>query len=331
MSDIGLTDSAILLLSLGEEEAAEVFKHLGAKEAQKIGHTMTRLGAITKDKMQEVLGRFHARAEQETSIGTDADGYVRSVLTKALGDDKGTLLLDRILQGGDASGIESLKWMDPASVAELIRNEHPQIVASILIHLESDHAAGILRHLTDRVRNDVLLRIATLDGIQPTALRELNDVLAKMLAGSDNLKKSALGGVSAAANILNYLGTSVEADVLDAVREHDEELAQKIVDQMFVFENLLEIDDRGIQALLREVQADTLIVALRGANEALLEKIMKNMSTRAADLLRDDLDAKGPVRVSDVEAQQKEILKIARRMADDGAIMLGNKGDEQFI
>jgi len=331
MSDIGLTDSAILLLSLGEEEAAEVFKHLGAKEAQKIGHTMTRLGAITKDKMQEVLGRFHARAEQETSIGTDADGYVRSVLTKALGDDKGTLLLDRILQGGDASGIESLKWMDPASVAELIRNEHPQIVASILIHLESDHAAGILRHLTDRVRNDVLLRIATLDGIQPTALRELNDVLAKMLAGSDNLKKSALGGVSAAANILNYLGTSVEADVLDAVREHDEELAQKIVDQMFVFENLLEIDDRGIQALLREVQADTLIVALRGANEALLEKIMKNMSTRAADLLRDDLDAKGPVRVSDVEAQQKEILKIARRMADDGTIMLGNKGDEQFI
>jgi len=331
MSDIGLTDSAILLLSLGEEEAAEVFKHLGAKEAQKIGHTMTRLGAITKDKMQEVLGRFHARAEQETSIGTDADGYVRSVLTKALGDDKGTLLLDRILQGGDASGIESLKWMDPASVAELIRNEHPQIVASILIHLESDHAAGILRHLTDRVRNDVLLRIATLDGIQPTALRELNDVLAKMLAGSDNLKKSALGGVSAAANILNYLGTSVEADVLDAVREHDEELAQKIVDQMFVFENLLEIDDRGIQALLREVQADTLIVALRGANEALLEKIMKNMSTRAADLLRDDLDAKGPVRVSDVEAQQKEILKIARRMADDGAIMLGTKGDEQFI
>jgi len=331
MSDIGLTDSAILLLSLGEEEAAEVFKHLGAKEAQKIGHTMTRLGAITKDKMQEVLGRFHARAEQETSIGTDADGYVRSVLTKALGDDKGTLLLDRILQGGDASGIESLKWMDPASVAELIRNEHPQIVASILIHLESDHAAGILRHLTDRVRNDVLLRIATLDGIQPTALRELNDVLAKMLAGSDNLKKSALGGVSAAANILNYLGTSVEADVLDAVREHDEELAQKIVDQMFVFENLLEIDDRGIQALLREVQADTLIIALRGANEALLEKIMKNMSTRAADLLRDDLDAKGPVRVSDVEAQQKEILKIARRMADDGAIMLGTKGDEQFI
>ena len=331
MSDIGLTDSAILLLSLGEEEAAEVFKHLGAKEAQKIGHTMTRLGAITKDKMQEVLGRFHARAEQETSIGTDADGYVRSVLTKALGDDKGTLLLDRILQGGDASGIESLKWMDPASVAELIRNEHPQIVASILIHLESDHAAGILRHLTDRVRNDVLLRIATLDGIQPTALRELNDVLAKMLAGSDNLKKSALGGVSAAANILNYLGTSVEADVLDAVREHDEELAQKIVDQMFVFENLLEIDDRGIQALLREVQADTLIIALRGANEALLEKIMKNMSTRAADLLRDDLDAKGPVRVSDVEAQQKEILKIARRMADDGTIMLGTKGDEQFI
>ena len=331
MSDAGLTNSAILLLSLGEAEAAEVFKFLAPKEVQKIGQTMTRLKTVTRDKIDEVLGRFHEQAEQETSIGGDTDGYVRNVLNKALGDDKASFLLDRILQGGDASGIESLKWMDPASVAELIKNEHPQIIASILVHLESDHAADIIRHFLDRVRNDVMLRIATLDGIQPNALRELNDVLSKMLAGSDNIKKSALGGVHAAANILNYLGTTAEGEILEAVREHDADLAQKIEDEMFVFENVLDIDDRGIQALLREIQSETLIVALKGASEELSAKIFKNMSQRAAEMLRDDLEAKGPVRVSEVEAQQKEILKTVRRMADEGTIVLGGKGDDQFV
>jgi flagellar motor switch protein FliG len=331
MSDAGLTNSAILLLSLGEAEAAEVFKFLAPKEVQKIGQTMTRLKAVTRDKIDEVLGRFHEQAEQETSIGGDTDGYVRNVLTKALGDDKASFLLDRILQGGDASGIESLKWMDPASVAELIKNEHPQIIASILVHLESDHAADIIRHFLDRVRNDVMLRIATLDGIQPNALRELNDVLSKMLAGTDNIKKSALGGVHAAADILNYLGTSAEAEILEAVREHDADLAQKIEDEMFVFENVLDIDDRGIQSLLREIQSETLIIALKGASEELSAKIFKNMSQRAAEMLRDDLEAKGPVRVSEVEAQQKEILKTVRRMADEGTIVLGGKGDDQFV
>jgi flagellar motor switch protein FliG len=331
MSEAGLTNSAILLLSLGEEEAAEVFKHLAPKEAQKIGQTMTRLGAVTKDRIEDVLGRFHERADQETSIGSNADGYVRNVLTKALGDDKATFLLDRILQGGDASGIESLKWMDPASVAELIRNEHPQIIASILVHLEADHAADIARHFPERTRNEVVLRIATLDGIQPTALRELNDVLAKMLAGSDNIKKMALGGVGSAANILNYLGATVEGQVLDAVREHDSELAQKIIDEMFVWENLLDVDDKGIQALLREVQSESLIIALKGASEQMKEKIFKNMSQRAGELLKDDLEAKGPVRVSEVEARQKEILKIVRRMSDEGTIALGGKGDDQFV
>jgi len=331
MSSAGLTNSAILLLSLGEEEAAEVFKFLAPKEVQKIGQAMTSLTSVTREKVNEVLGRFHRQADQETSIGMDSDGYVRNVLTKALGDDKAAFLLDRILQGGDASGIESLKWMDPASVAELVKNEHPQIIASILVHMESDHAADILRHFLDRTRNDVMLRIATLDGMQPHALRELNDVLSKMLAGSDSIKKSALGGVGAAANILNYLGSAAEGAVLDAVREHDAELAQKIVDSMFVFENLVDVDDRGIQALLREIQSETLIVALKGASEALSAKIFNNMSQRAAEMLREDLEAKGPVRVSDVEAQQKEILKTVRRMSDEGTLVLGGKGDDEFI
>jgi flagellar motor switch protein FliG len=332
MSEAGLMNSAILLLSVGEDEAAQVLKYLGPKEVQKIGSAMAKLTGVTRDRIEEVLGEFHEQAEKQTTIGMDADGYIRSVLTRALGDDKASYLLDRILQGGDASGIESLKWMDPASVAELIRNEHPQIVASILVHLERDQASDVLGHLPERVRHDVVLRIATLDGIQPTALRELNDVLAKLLSGGEHLKKKALGGVRAAAEILNFMNTSQETAVMESVKSYDAELAQKILDEMFVFENLLDVDDRGIQALLREVQSESLIVALKGAPETLREKIFKNMSQRAAEMLKDDLEAKGPVRVSEVEREQKEILKIVRRMAEEGTIMIGGKGgDDAYV
>ena len=331
MNEAGLENSAILLMSLGEEEAAEVFKFLGPKDVQRIGHAMSRLKSVTRDRIDQVLGSFHDQADQQTGIGNNSGAYIRSVLTKALGDDKAGFLLDRILQGTDSAGIESLKWMDAASVSELIKSEHPQIIASILVHLERDQASEIVSQFTDRLRNDVILRIATLDGIQPSALRELNDVLAKVLAGADNVKKTALGGVRTAAEILNFMGTAHETVVIDAVKEYDSDLAQKILDEMFVFENLLDVDDRGIQSLLREVQSESLIVALKGANEELREKIFKNMSQRAAEMLRDDLEAKGPVRVSEVESEQKEILKIVRRMADEGTIVLGGKGDEQFI
>jgi flagellar motor switch protein FliG len=331
MSDAGVADSAILLLSLGEEEAAQVFKYLGPKEVQKIGQAMAKLAGVTRERIENVLASFHDEASSQTSLGIGADGYIRNVLTRALGDDKASFLLDRILQGGDTKGIENLKWMDAPAVAELIRQEHPQVIASILVHLERDQASGVLQLLPERTRNDVVLRIATLDGIQPNALSELNDVLAKLLSGSEMRKKSAPGGVRTAAEILNFLGSAIETSVVDAVREHDAELAQKILDEMFVFENLLEVDDRGIQALLREVQSESLIVALKGANEPLREKIFKNMSQRAAEMLRDDLEAKGPVRVSEVEAEQKEILKIVRRMAEEGTIVLGGKGDDQFV
>jgi flagellar motor switch protein FliG len=331
MNEAGLQNSAILLLALGEEEAAGVFRHLAPKEVQKIGKAMAKLKSVTKDRIDEVLASFHEDAEDQTSIGADSDMYIRSVITKALGDDKAGFLLDRILQGGDSSGIESLKWMDPANVAALIKEEHPQIIASLLVHLEGDQASAILAGLTDAVRNDVLLRIATLDGIQPSALRELNEVLAKILAGSDSVKKTPAGGAQAAAAILNFMGGAHESSALDAMREYDSDLAQKVVDEMFVFENLLNVDDRGIQSLLREIQSESLIVALKGAPEELRDKIFKNMSQRAAEMLRDDLDAKGPVRVSEVEAEQKEILKIVRRMADEGQIALGGKGDDQFV
>lgn len=331
MNDEGLHDSAILLLTMGEEEAAEVFKHLAPGEVQRLGQTMAKLSAVTRDKIESVLGRFQTDAAQNSSLGMNSDEYIRNVLTKALGADKAGLLLDRILQGNDASGIEGLKWMDAPSVAELIKNEHPQIIASIMAHLERDHASAVLSQLPERTRNDVVLRIATLDGIQPNALRELNDVLSKLLSGGSRVKKTTMGGVRTAAEILNFVGTADETAILESVRQYDPDLAQKIIDEMFVFENLLDLDDRAIQLLLREVQSESLIIALKGASESLREKILTNMSQRAGDMLREDLEAKGPVRLSEVEAEQKEILKTVRRLADEGQLVLGGKGDDSYV
>ena len=330
MSEDGVLKSAILLMSIGEEEAAEVLKYLGPKEVQKIGMAMAGLDNISREQIQVSLRDFRAEAEERTTLGVGSDNYIRSILTKALGD-KATNLIDRILQGGDTSGIESLKWMDSASVAEMIKNEHPQIIATILVHLDYDQASEILQLFTERLRNDVMLRIATLDGVQPHALRELNDVLTKLLSGSDHIKKSKVGGVKAAAEILNFMGGAVESTIIGNIKEFDEELAQKIQDEMFVFEDIGKIDDRGIQLLLREIQSESLIVALKGATPEMREKIFKNMSQRAAEMLRDDLEAKGPVRLSEVEGEQKEILKIVRRLADEGQIVLGGKGEESFV
>jgi flagellar motor switch protein FliG len=292
---------------------------------------MAKLKGVSRDRVNGVLEKFHAEAVEQTSIGNNSDEYIRSVLTKALGGEKATYILDRILQGGDVSGIESLKWIEAPAVAELVKHEHPQIVASILVHLERDHAAAILALLPERMRKEVVLRVATLDGIQPAALAELNESLARVLTGSDKLKRSALGGVRAAAEMLNFMGAANETAIIEGVREFDEELAQSIQDEMFVFENILELDDKAIQLVLREVQSESLVVALKGANEAMREKVFKNMSQRAGEMLRDDLESKGPVRVSEVESEQKEILKIVRRLSEEGQIALGGGGDDQFV
>ena len=331
MSEDGVQRSAILLMSIGEEEAVEVFKYLGPKEVQKLGLAMAKLSNVTREQVADVLKKFRSEAEQQTNIGTASDQYLRTVLTRALGNDKAAGLIDRILQGNDNSGIESLKWMDSASVAELIKGEHPQIIATILVHLDPDQAGEVLSALSERVRNDVMLRIATLEGVQPAAMRDLNEVLTQILSGTDKLKKSARGGVDAAAEILNNMGATLEATISSHIRELDPELAQKIQDKMFVFENLMDLDDRGIQLLLREVQSETLVVALKGTSDALREKIFRNMSQRASEMLRDDLEAKGPVRLSEVEAEQREILRIVRRLAEEGQIVMGGKGEEGLV
>jgi flagellar motor switch protein FliG len=331
MDSKGLEDAAILLMSLGEEEASEVFKHLSPKEVQGLGETIARMKSIPREKVENVLEKFATVASEQSMLVTDTDEYVKTVLRRALGDDKANLLIDRILQGGDVSGIESLKWMDATSVAELLRNEHPQIVAAILVHLDYDQASGVLKCFTERQRNEVLVRVATLDGIQPSALKDLNEVMSKVLAGGDKLRKASLGGVKTAAEMINLMGASVETAVLDYIREADNELAQKIMDNMFTFDDLEKIDDKGIQLLMKEVQSESLVIALKGATPEMREKVFKNMSTRAAESLREDLESRGPVRVSEVEAEQKEMLKIVRRLADEGQIMLSVGGDDEYL
>jgi flagellar motor switch protein FliG len=331
MDDEGLENAAILLMSLGEEEAAEVFKHLAPKEVQRLGETIARMKAIPRDRVEGVLEKFSEVAADQSMLVSDTDEYVKSVLRRALGDDKANLLIDRILQGADVTGIESLKWMDPGSVGELLRNEHPQIVAAILVHLDYDQASSVLKTFPERQRNEVLVRIATLDGIQPSALKDLNEVMSKVLAGGDRLRKASLGGVKTAAEMINLMGASVETAVLDYIREADNDLAQKIMDNMFTFDDLEKIDDKGIQALLKEVQSESLVIALKGATAEMREKVFRNMSSRAAETLKEDLDSRGPVRVSEVEAEQKELLKIVRRLADEGQIVLGGSSDDEFL
>jgi flagellar motor switch protein FliG len=331
VEDDGVQNAAIFLMSLGEEEAAEVFKHLSPKEVQKLGETIARTRGITHEKVEDVILKFTGEAKSQSLLVTDTDNYVRAVLKRALGDDKASLLIDRILQGGDVSGIESLKWMDPLSVAELLRNEHPQILAAILVHLDFDQTAGVLKNFTERTRNEVMLRIATLEGIQPTALKDLNEVLYKVLAGGDKIRKTSLGGVKTAAEIINLMGSAVETGVIESIREHDPDLAQKIMDKMFTFEDLLKLDDKSVQMVLKEVASETLVLSLKGASQELRDKVLANMSSRAADSMREDLESRGPVRLSEVEAQQKEILKIVRRLTDEGQIVIGGGGDDAMV
>ena len=331
MDDTGVEDAAILLMSLGEEDAAQVFKHLAPKEVQRLGETIARLKNVPRGRLANVLERFADSAKDQHALVADTDEYVKAVLRRALGDDKANLLIDRIMQGSDVSGIEGLKWMDPDSVAELLRNEHPQIVAAILVHLEVDLASATLKCFSERQRNEVMVRIATLDGIQPAALKDLNEVMSHLLSGGDRMRKTSLGGVKPAAEIINLMGSALETSVLDYVRESDPDLAQKLMDNMFGFDDLIKLDDKGVQSLLKEVQSESLVLALKGATPEMRERVFKNMSSRAAETLREDLDGRGPVRVSDVEAEQKEILKVVRRLVDEGQIVIASGGADDFV
>ena len=323
--------AAVLLMSLGEQDAAQVLRQLGPKEVQKVGLAMAGLAGVSKGQVTEVLSNFVTSVENETNFGVGTDEYIRKVMVDALGEDKAGSIIDRILMGRNSKGLEALKWMEPRAVAEIIRQEHPQIISIVLSYLDPDQAAAVLSQLPERARPDVLMRIASLDGIQPSALIELDEIMERQFTASTNLKSSTVGGTKQAAEILNFLESSMEGEILDSIKEIDSELGQTIEEHMFVFENLADLDDRSIQTLLREVSSDSLLLAMKGSDETMKEKFFKNMSKRAAEMLRDDLAAKGPVRLSEVEGAQKEILAIARRLSESGEIMLGGGGGEEFV
>src|SRR5690554_5694585 len=324
----GADRAAIFLMSLGEDEAANVLKHLSPKEVQKLGTAMTSMKNVSRDQVQQVMADFLETVTEQTSLGIGNTDYIRKVLVKALGEDKAGSIIDRILMGGSTRGLEQLKWLDSKTIAEMVRLEHPQIIAIVLSYLDADQAAQVLQELPERIRADVIMRIATLEGVQPAALQELDEIMERQFSGKQRLKSSSLGGPQSAASILNFLESSAEQHIMEQIQDVDDDLGQRIQDLMFVFDDLKDIDDRGMQLLLREISADLLVTALKGADEAVRDKIVKNMSKRAAEMLLDDLEAKGPVRLSDVEVAQKEILTIARRLADDGQISLGGAGEE---
>lgn len=292
---------------------------------------MTHLQNIEQTQVEDIVNTFLTDARTLTGLGMGADSYIRNMLVEALGEDKANSLVDRILLGGNTTGLDTLKWMDPRSVADLIRHEHPQIQAIVVAYLDPDQAAEVLGNLAEKPRLDIIMRVAALDSVHPSALQELNDILEKQFSGNAASQTKAMGGVKIAAEIMNNMEGTMEGELMDSIKEIDEDLGTQIQDLMFVFEDLKAVDDRGIQALLREVSSEVLILALKGSDEELKEKIFKNMSKRAAELLRDDLESKGPVRVSEVEGAQKEILVITRRMADSGEIVLGGGGGEAMI
>lgn len=322
-----LDRAAILLMSLGEKDAAEILKHMGPKEVQRVGSAMATLTNVNQTQVEGVVAEFLEAVSGQTGMGLGSDAYIRNMLTQALGNDKAGALIDRILLGGNTTGLDSLKWMESRQVADLIRHEHPQIQAIVVSYLDPDQSAEILSNFDEKVRLDIVMRVAALEAVQPAALQELNDILERQFSGKAGAQTTSIGGVKTAANIVNFVDSNIAADLLDQIKEVDEDLGIQIQDLMFVFDNLVDIDDRGVQILLREVSTDLLVVALKGADPQVQDKIFRNMSKRAAELLRDDLEAKGPVKVSEVEGAQKEILTIARRLADAGEIVLGGGGE----
>lgn len=321
---------ATIFIALGEEAAAEVMKHMTPKEVQQVGMAMAKIRNVATADVDKYVEEFLLRLGLESSVSVDSQIYIRNVLTRAMGEEEANKLLEKILFDADVSGIESIKWMDAMSAAELIRDEHPQVIATILAYLERDTAAGILSKFSDRLRGDVIMRISKLSNIQPFALRELNSVMSKAMMGNEKSRKQSIGGVKVAAEILNFVSGNIDQSIIETVNEQDSELAMKIQDEMFTFENIIDIDNRGIQTILREVSTDLLVLALKNANDELRFKILSNMSKRAAEALKEDLEGRGPVKLSEVESAQKEILKIVRKLADAGTITIAG-GDDAFV
>ena len=327
----GVEKSALLMLSLTPADAAQIFRNLEPKQVQKLGMKMASLEDSSQAKVSSVHRAFIEDIQKFSNIGLDSENFVRTSLIEALGEDKAGNLVDQIILGSGSKGLDSLKWMDARQVASIILNEHPQIQTIVLSYLDPEQSAEILTQFPEKVRLDLMMRIADLEEVQPAALQELNEIMEKQFAGQAGAQAAKMGGAKAAANIMNYLDTAIEGPLMDSIRESDEDMSQQIQDLMFVFDNLIDVDDRGIQTLLREVPPDQLQLALKGADELLKNKVLANMSKRAAEMLADDIETMGPIRISEVEGAQKEILTIARRLSDAGELMLSGGGGDEFL
>ena len=325
----GAERAAIFLMSLGEAEAAEVMKHMGVGEVQKVGRAMAELRNVTRGQAEHILGRFTDYVEGEAPLAGRSPRFLRTLLTKSLGEERASSMLER-LGDGSTKGLDSLQMMDPKEVADVIVHEHPQVIAIVLSGLEDGKAGKVIEELPTVMATDLVRRIAQLEEVPEAAIEDLDSVMQQRFDASGNAKVMPMGGVRAAAEILNAVDKPVESSIFEILDEQDAELSQEIKENMFVFANLADVDDRGIQLLIREITSDVLILALKGAESALKEKIFSNMSKRAAELLQDDLDAKGPVRLSEVEEAQREVVSIARRMEDEGTLML-NAGSDEFV
>ncbi|MCG5529997.1 flagellar motor switch protein FliG [Halorhodospira halochloris] len=326
----GSDRAAVLMLTLGEDAAAEIMRYLGPREVQKLGLGMTQVGKISREQVDEVLDEFINTAAEQTSLGIGSTDFIRSTLVKALGEEKAGSIIDRIVMGGSTRGLDQLKWLDPRTIAEMIRLEHPQIIAIVVSYLEPDQAGLVLAEMPERIRHDIVMRVATLEGIQPRALQELDEIMEKQFSGQQRLKSSTIGGLQSAADILNNMDSQTEGAIMDSVKELDEDLADRIQELMFVFEDLKQMDDRSMQQLLRELDTGSLTLALKGASQELQTKFFNNLSRRAGEMLQEELEAMGPARLSDVEGAQKEILTTAKRLADEGTINLAS-GTEQYV
>ncbi|MFK7861380.1 MAG: flagellar motor switch protein FliG [Granulosicoccus sp.] len=324
----GSTQAAILLMALGEEEAATVLKHMKPEEVQAVGEAMAAINGVTQEQIGETLDQFINRVRNESSLGLESAKYFKSTLTRALGKDKATSVLASMEPMDDDTGLSSLQWMDPRVVAKIISKEHPQIIATVLSQLKSEQAGAVLDLLNDEIRPDIMMRIVKLDKIHPAALSDLNEIIQELFENNATIEISGLGGVTSVANILNSVSKDAEEQILTAIEETDSDIVAQIKESMFIFENLLAVTDRDTQTLLRDLSNEDLTLALKGASEEMQEKIFRNMSSRAAELLKDDLEAKGPVRLTEVEEAQRTILTAAKQAAEDGKISLGGKGDD---
>ena len=319
--------AAVLMLLLGEQQASEIIRYLNPKEVQSLGAAMVSVSDLSQEAVNIVLDEFVTMLKKQTSLGLGTGDYVEKVLKRALGEDKAASVLSRIMPGQGSKGQEILKWMDARSIAEMIRGEHPQVVAIILSVLEYTVAADVLNFLPTEARPEIMQRIASLETVQPSAMEELEQIMMKQFASNSSSKSSSFGGIKAAAQIMNSVKVDLESAIMAGLNKLDPDLMQKIQDNMFTFENLVSVDNRGIQAIMRTVEPDLLMVALKGAPDYVKDKFLDNMSARARVMFVDEMEGKGPLRITEVEEAQKNVMRQARKLSDAGELVLAGGGD----